>query len=79
MGIRHGEHIHLTITCALIDRFVHSLASYLDVKRTIADIARQIAKEQGAEKISVEVNAADNPAAGQYLSYRHRNLCRGWG
>jgi S-adenosylmethionine synthetase len=63
MGIRQGEHIHLTIACAIIDHFVHSLADYLDIKRMIAAVARQIAKEHEVENISLEVNAADNPTA----------------
>jgi S-adenosylmethionine synthetase len=33
MGIRQGEHVHLTIACALVSKFVASLAAYLDAKR----------------------------------------------
>jgi len=64
MGIRQGEHIHLTIACALVDRFVLNLTDYLDAKGKIAAIAVQTAKENGAAKVSVDVNTADNPAAG---------------
>jgi S-adenosylmethionine synthetase len=63
MGIRQGEHIHLTIACALVDRFVRTLADYLDAKGKIAAIAVQTAKEHGATKVSVDVNTADDPAA----------------
>ena len=69
MGVRRREHVHLTIACALVDRFVHSLADYLGAKRTIATIALQTAQEHGAAKVSVEVNTADDPAAGSlYLT-----------
>ena len=69
MGIRQGEHIHLTIACALVDRFVRALADYLDAKGKIAAIAVQTAKEHGATKVSVDVNTADDPAAGSiYLT-----------
>jgi len=69
MGIRQGEHIHLTIACALVDRFVRTLADYLDAKGKIAAIAVQTAKEHDATKVSVDVNTADDPAAGSiYLT-----------
>ena len=64
MGIRQGEHIHLTIACALVDRFVLNLADYLDAKGKIAAIAIRTAKEHGATKVRVDVNTADDPAAG---------------
>jgi len=69
MGVRQGEHVHLTIACAIVDRFIHSLAGYRDAKTQIAAIARQTAREHGATKMSVEVNAADDLAAGSiYLT-----------
>ncbi len=69
MGIRQGEHIHLTIACALVDRFVLNLADYLDAKGKIAAIAVHTAKEHGAAKVSVDVNTADDLAAGSiYLT-----------
>ncbi len=69
MGVRQGEHVHLTIACALVDRFVLNLSDYQDAKREIAAIARQTDQEYGATKVSVEVNAADDLAAGSiYLT-----------
>lgn len=69
MGVRQGEHVHLTIACALVGRFLRDLADYLDSKEKIAAIARRTARENGAAKLSVEVNAADDPAAGSiYLT-----------
>lgn len=69
MGVRQNEHFYLTIACALVSRFVLSLADYLDAKRTIAAIARQTAQEHGVATVSVEVNTADDPAAGSiYLT-----------
>ena len=69
MGIRQGEHIHLTIACALVDRFVLNLADYLDAKGKIAAIAVRTAKEHGATKVRVDVNTADDAAAGSiYLT-----------
>ncbi len=69
LGIRQGEHIHLTIACALVDRFILNLTDYLDAKGKIAAIAVQTAKEHGATKVSVDVNTADDPVAGSiYLT-----------
>ncbi len=69
MGIRQGEHVHLTIACALVSKFIASLAAYLVAKETIAAIARRTALQNGARDVSVEVNAADNPDAGSvYLT-----------
>jgi S-adenosylmethionine synthetase len=46
-----------------------NLADYLDAKGKIAAIAVQTAKEHGAAKVSVDVNTADDPAAGSiYLT-----------
>jgi S-adenosylmethionine synthetase len=64
MGVRQGERVHLTIACALVDRFVLNLSDYQVAKREIAAIARQTAHENGATKVTVEVNAADDLAAG---------------
>lgn len=69
MGVRHGKHIHLTIACALVGRFVQNLAHYANIKRAIAEIAHQTAKRHGADTVSVDVNAADDLAAGSiYLT-----------
>ena len=69
MGVREGKHVHLTIACALIGRFVRSLADYLDAKMAIAAIAHRTAERCGAEEVTVKVNMADDPAGGSvYLT-----------
>ena len=69
MGVRHGGQFDLTIACALIGRFVRSLADYLEAKTTIAAIARRTAESHGAEVVKVTVNMADDPASGSvYLT-----------
>lgn len=69
MGVRQGKHVDLTIACALIGRFVPSLAAYLDAKMAIAAIAHQTAERFGAEEVTVKVNMADDPARGSvYLT-----------
>jgi S-adenosylmethionine synthetase len=69
MGVRRGTQFHLTIACALVGRFVPSLAAYLDAKQAIATIVRQTAQAHGAATIAVDVNTADDPDAGRiYLT-----------
>jgi len=69
MGLRRGGHFHLTIACALVSRFVSSLSEYLDAKKTIAAMARQIVRRNGAPDVAVDVNAADTPDTGSiYLT-----------
>lgn len=69
LGVRRGEHIHLTIACALIASFVPNLAAYIEAKRTIASLASSVAQEHGAKPVSVDVNAADDLQSGSiYLT-----------
>lgn len=69
MGMRQGAHVHLTISCAIVGRFVHSLADYLAAREAIRAIALQTAHENGATTVSAEVNMADDPTAGRiYLT-----------
>jgi S-adenosylmethionine synthetase len=69
MGVRQGGQFDLTIACALIARFVRSLADYIDAKKTIAAIARRTAESHGAQEVRVKVNMADDPAGGSvYLT-----------
>jgi S-adenosylmethionine synthetase len=69
MGIRRDEHVHLTVACGLVGRFVSDLGSYLDAKERIADISRQTAQKNGAGKVTAEVNVGDDPGGGNvYLT-----------
>jgi S-adenosylmethionine synthetase len=63
MGVRRRGDIHLTIACAIVDRFVHTLSEYVAAKDTIAHLARRVAGEHGASNVSIAVNAADDEAA----------------
>ncbi|MFZ5790115.1 MAG: methionine adenosyltransferase [Pseudomonadota bacterium] len=68
MGVRRGRDIHLTVACAFVDRFLGGIADYQAAKRRVADAARRVAGSRGADA-SIDVNAADDPAAGSvYLT-----------
>ncbi|MDH3661454.1 MAG: methionine adenosyltransferase [Alphaproteobacteria bacterium] len=69
MGVRHRGHIHLTIGCAVVGRFVRDMDAYLRVKSWIADQAQRTALDLGDAPASIHVNAADDPASGSvYLT-----------
>lgn len=68
MGVRRGRRIRLTVACAFVGRFLGSIADYRAAKRLVADVARRVAADHGADA-SIDVNAADDPAAGSvYLT-----------
>ena len=62
MGLRQGRHIHLTVGCAMIGRFIPTASDYMHVKNEAARIARRSAATTGAHELVVEVNVADDPA-----------------
>lgn len=69
MGVRRGDRIHLTVSCALIDRFVSSLAQYREHVAALRDDLRSVAEQVGRGEVSVVVNAADDYERGSvYLT-----------
>ena len=63
MGVRNGQRVQLTVSCAFVDRFVPSLAAYLERKRALAARLEQVAGAIAQDDVSVEVNAADDVRA----------------
>jgi S-adenosylmethionine synthetase len=69
MGVRRGERTVLTVACAFIGRYLAGIDDYLAAKAQVAAIARDVARSEGAGAVEVEVNSADDPAAGSvYLT-----------
>lgn len=66
MGIRRGNHIHLTVACAIVDRHVANGGDYLRETAAIAEIARAVGKKNGADDLTVDVNGADAPERGRF-------------
>lgn len=64
MGVRRGSHIHLTVSCAMVGRWLKDVSGYLAEKNAIARLARSIAKQSGAADVTVDVNVADDPDRG---------------
>lgn len=71
MGVRRDRSIDLTVACALVDAHVADLHDYKAKKAHLSDLARDMAMVAagGGYDVSVTVNAADDPAAGDiYLT-----------
>ena len=69
MGVRRGQLIHLTIACAMIDRFLASMTDYLEAKRRLEQRVQAIVAEHGQRNVEIEINTSDNPAKGSvYLT-----------
>lgn len=69
MGVRRGDGLLLTISCAMIGAWLASLDAYRDELRAIAGHAEALARAAGFDDCRIEVNAADDLAAGSvYLT-----------
>jgi S-adenosylmethionine synthetase len=69
MAVRHEDSIGLTIACAMIDSAVSDLGAYAKARQSVAECALQAASEITSLPVAIEVNAADDLAAGRvYLT-----------
>jgi S-adenosylmethionine synthetase len=66
MGVRDEGGIRLTVGCAFVDRFLGDAGAYLEAKEGVARLAREAALAVTRRDVAVEVNAADDPAAGSF-------------
>jgi S-adenosylmethionine synthetase len=64
MGVRNGDRIRLTISCAMIGRYLFHLDDYLEAKSSLAELAAETARRFCDREVEVQVNAADSPADG---------------
>lgn len=69
MGVRIGGRVRLTISCALIGRYLDDIDAYLREKAAIEQLAIETASPFPFESCAVDVNAGDRPEAGEvYLT-----------
>jgi S-adenosylmethionine synthetase len=61
MGVRHGSRVHLTISCAMIGRYLHGVEDYVQAKAIAAELAVTAADRVAKLDIDVAVNVADDP------------------
>ncbi len=64
MGVRRDGRIRLTISCALVGRFVSSLDDYARKKATVARVAARAARGVTGLPVEATVNAADDLTRG---------------
>ena len=63
MAVRRGEHLHLTVACAQVGRYVAGMEDYLQNKVRLADMVRETANGVTRLGTTVEINAADGQSA----------------
>jgi len=69
MGVRVGEQVSLTVACALVGRHLADLGAYVAARNRATGIARLAAAQALGREPVVDVNTADDPAAGSvYLT-----------
>ncbi len=69
MGIRRGERIRLTVSCAFLGQFLADTEDYLEKKEHAVEVALDAARGATGREVSVEINTADDPANGRvYLT-----------
>ncbi len=64
MGIRRDDRIRLTISCALVGRFVSSLDDYLRKKAAASELAVAAARTTTVLPVEASLNVADDVARG---------------
>ncbi len=65
LGIRRRDRISLTVACAFLGRFVTDVGDYTVKKERVRATALEAARRVTARDVSVEVNTADDLAAGK--------------
>ncbi len=61
MGLRRGDRIRLTVSCAFVGRFLADSPDYLEKKERAKSLALDTARAITGREVSVEVNTADDP------------------
>lgn len=59
MGLRIGERIDLTLACALVDRYIESLADHLAKRAHVAELAARLTRAATGRDCEVAINTAD--------------------
>ncbi len=65
MGVRQGSRVNLTISCAMIGRYLDGVQDYVQAKTIAAQLALTAARRIAKFDVSVAVNAADDTKAGE--------------
>lgn len=68
MGVRHGDRISLTVSCALIDRYLKDMSAYAMAKESVRAAVLETASSLTAMGITIAVNAADDANGSVFLT-----------
>jgi S-adenosylmethionine synthetase len=69
MGMREGDRIKITVACAFISKYIHSLDEYINIKEKVLDDAKKVGEKSAGSEIEVCVNSADDEKNGSvYLT-----------
>lgn len=69
MGSRTGSDVRLTVSSAMIGRYLPDREAYRQAVERLAGEVRRVARDLAEGEVAVTVNAADNPASGKvYLT-----------
>jgi len=60
MGLRRANDVDVTLSCAVVDRYVKGIDDYLDVTSKAAQIVAAVAERAGGRPATVTVNGADD-------------------
>lgn len=64
MGVRRGDEIQLTVSCAFIDRHCRDVDDYAAQRAGAAELAREAARRLTGRDVQVQVNSGDDLASG---------------
>jgi S-adenosylmethionine synthetase len=64
MGMREGDHISLTIACAMVDRYLADINQYLETKGEIIQHITEYASQFTSRNVNAQMNVADDVEAG---------------
>jgi S-adenosylmethionine synthetase len=65
MGVRRGSRVNLTISCAMIGRYLDRIEDYVQAKIVAAQLALTAARRVANLDVNVAVNAADDTKGGE--------------
>lgn len=69
MGVRRGDALSLTVSCAMIGRHLKNVADYVAKKQAIVEDLGAFARGHAGRVVDIVVNAADDASAGSvYLT-----------
>ena len=69
MGLREGDEITLTISCAMVSKYIPDKEEYIRVREGLKEIVENLAPEYTSRNVKVDVNTGDNDDADDESGY----------